>query len=268
MTKKEKPRALGLTARDCVEALRKAFPMPAYALFEQVGNATGARTQRWADVLILSIWPSRGLNLSGFEIKVFRSDWKKELAEPAKSEAVQKFCDNWFVVAPQGLIEASEMPECWGLLEVTEKRKLVTAKPGPTLQACPMTKDFLAALLRRQAESFEAVVESRCREARQAGEETGAPEMARRLNVVQENFQELSNQMTEFERASGVDVRHAWDCGKIGEAVRKVMNAGFRQTASEVARNAIAEHRQMIQALECELSYLESVGQDKTPSLT
>ena len=45
------------------------------------------------DAVIMSLWPSRGLELHGVEIKVSRADWKREAADPAKAEAIAAYCD-------------------------------------------------------------------------------------------------------------------------------------------------------------------------------
>ncbi|PWZ83037.1 hypothetical protein, partial [Staphylococcus pseudintermedius] len=50
-------------------ALVKAFPLPEYVTFFEVGDATGGRHSRWADAVSMSCWPSRGLHIYGFEIK-------------------------------------------------------------------------------------------------------------------------------------------------------------------------------------------------------
>ena len=59
--------------------LRYRFCQPEWAFLSQVRNGTGyLRTTRTADALAMSLWPSRGLHLYGFEIKVRKSDWKKD----------------------------------------------------------------------------------------------------------------------------------------------------------------------------------------------
>jgi hypothetical protein len=50
----------------------------------QVGDATGADVGRHADVVVMGLWPSRGLKLMGFEIKAGRGDWLGELRTRAR----------------------------------------------------------------------------------------------------------------------------------------------------------------------------------------
>ena len=55
------------------------YAPPAYAFFEEVRAQTGYAAGGSADGLALSLWPSRGIELHGFEVKVSRSDWLREL---------------------------------------------------------------------------------------------------------------------------------------------------------------------------------------------
>lgn len=75
------------------ELLRRRYPAPAWAFLEEVRNQTGyARTIRTADALAMSLYPSRGLHLHGFEVKVSRADWFRELNDPKKAEEIAAYC--------------------------------------------------------------------------------------------------------------------------------------------------------------------------------
>jgi len=55
------------------ELLQKRFPSEEYACLPQVRNATGySSVIRTADAIAMSLWPSRGLDLHGFEFKSLR----------------------------------------------------------------------------------------------------------------------------------------------------------------------------------------------------
>src|SRR5574342_435271 len=104
-----------LTSQDCIAALRKRFPAAEYAFLEQVANSTGSGVRGWADAIAMGLWPSRGISLWGFEVKVSRSDWKRELAKPKKSSEIQGYCDHSLVVTTPDIVEPSELPKNWGL---------------------------------------------------------------------------------------------------------------------------------------------------------
>jgi len=155
------------------QLLREKFAPPAYALFEEVKNQTGyqKRSERYADALALSLWPSRGIGMTGFEIKVSRADWKKELDDPAKAAEFSKYCTGWYVVAPEGIVERLELPAAWGLIEVpiSGRKRLVTKVEAPKTVPTPWDQSFVAALLRRQNEQTAALVDQALR-ARLEGE--------------------------------------------------------------------------------------------------
>lgn len=144
-------------------ALRERFCAPEYALFFEVANGTGSNIRRYADALAMSLFPSRGLTIAGFEIKVSRNDWRRELRNPHKAEeGIFKFCDFWWIVAPAGVVEKSDLPPTWGLLELGEK-KLRQAVDAPRLKPTPMTRNFIAAVLRRASEADEGIVDEAVR---------------------------------------------------------------------------------------------------------
>lgn len=141
-----------MRSADVRAALKRKFCAPEYALFFEVGDATGGRARRWADAIAMGLWPSRGLALQGFEIKVSRSDWLNELRQPAKAEAIARYCRYWWIVTPPALVREGELPETWGHYEV-RGNGLKTVRAAPPLDPVPVSPEFLAALLRRSDES-------------------------------------------------------------------------------------------------------------------
>ena len=87
------------------DLLAARYASPAWAIFFEVSNATGYKANRHADAVAVGIWPSRGLSILGFEIKASRSDWKHELSNPRKADAIFKYCDHWFLVANPNVAE-------------------------------------------------------------------------------------------------------------------------------------------------------------------
>lgn len=100
-------------------ALRAKYAAPEYALIFEVRNGTGfaRRTARYADAIAMNLYPSRGLEIIGFEIKASRADWLRELKNPDKAEEIGKFCDRWYVViGDKDIVKPGELPACWGLI--------------------------------------------------------------------------------------------------------------------------------------------------------
>jgi hypothetical protein len=139
-------------------ALRERYCAPEHALFFEVANGTGSNIRRYADAVAMNLFPSRGLTLSGFEIKVARHDWQRELKNPHKvEEGVYKYCDHWWIVALPEVVAIAELPPTWGLLVLTE-RGLRQSVAAPRLEAHDMNRSFIAALLRRASNVDEAAV--------------------------------------------------------------------------------------------------------------
>lgn len=232
MSKPKRDVVKGLTAGDCLEAIRERFPVREYALLEEVANGTGWSSRRWCDALALGLWPSRGMPLHGFEIKVSRSDWKRELEQPEKAESVASYCDHWHIVAPRGLIEVAELPKTWGLLEVDEKKKAHATVVAPPLEPKPLDRKFIAAILRRQSEAWDAALKSARYEAQQDAALKGSPEIAGRLEHTEFLLKDLNQKVEAFEKASGLNLRFGWhDPMKVGHAVAMLMNADSRTDA-------------------------------------
>jgi len=87
-----------VTAAEILVSLQERFCGPQYAFLPAVRDRTGMGASRTADAMAMSLWPSRGLELFGFEIKVSRMDWLRELKAPEKSEELFGYCDRWYVV--------------------------------------------------------------------------------------------------------------------------------------------------------------------------
>jgi hypothetical protein len=211
-------------------ALVKRYRAPEWALFEQVGNGTGFSGNRWADAMAMSLWPSRGLDLFGFEVKVYRNDWLRELRNPSKAEEVATYCDFWNVVAGgPGIVEKSEVPALWGLMEL-RGGKLLTVKPAERrTPAVDLDRPLVAAILRRATEgmvprsSIEALIHS----AHAEGIETGKAraEGTNGLEAAQREATNLRATIEAFEKESGVTMSQ-YAGGRIGRAVRMASQIG------------------------------------------
>lgn len=152
-----------MLAKFVKEAVRKHFAGSGAVVMEEVGNGTGwVQTQRrWADMLIMETWPSRGLEVIGVEVKVSRQDWLAELANPAKAEEMAQHCDRWFLaVGPGVLKDLNEVPAPWGVMEVAggdsgDLVLTVSRKAEQKARGDSLPKLLVAAMLRAQDRAFE-----------------------------------------------------------------------------------------------------------------
>jgi hypothetical protein len=216
-------------AGDVMALLRRQYPDGAYALLEQVRNATGyGKQERYADALVMSCWPSRGLWLAGIEVKVDRRDWLNEYANAAKAEAIAQFCDYWWLVAGSDKVaREDEIPERWGF-KVVRGGKLITVKDAPKLDAKPMERAFLASVLRNSVGLTQAAQEERIRnEAHSAGYAAGVEAGKESGKWERERWEQEATQLEErvrrFEELSGVRI-DGYDGDRIAAAVRTVLD--------------------------------------------
>jgi len=129
-------------------ALRRHFAHPQRGIVFEVAQATGFNARRHIDAIGMDLWPSHGLGIYAIEIKVSRSDWRRELQQPEKAEELARFADYFVVAAPKGIVPQSELPAAWGLYEMHDDGKLVIARHAAITKAEPVTREFMAAVLR------------------------------------------------------------------------------------------------------------------------
>jgi len=172
------------TSSEIKAALAEAYKAPEWALFFEVSDGTGAAARRHADAVAMNLWPSRGLAIFGFEIKVSRGDFKRELADPAKAEAIARFCDFWLIAAPKGLIDPKELPVGWGLFEVDDG-KVCQKKAPDKREASVVDRSFFASLARasagRDERMMESIIAARVEAERKKIEERSERSIAQRL---------------------------------------------------------------------------------------
>lgn len=223
---------------DVKAALRARFIAPEWAIFFEVGDGTGGNQRRWADAVAMNMWPSRGLEIHGFEIKVSRSDWLRELKDPAKSAKVQQYCDRWWIITPKGIIKPGELPPTWGHYEVSEAGVIRQVVAAPQLEAVAVTRPFVAAMLRRAGGVDEEAVASRVRtevdKLRSRDEERIKYEIERRTK----HDQDLRAKVETFERISGLSISKWGESEETARAVRFVLDTGILKSYGGISRLA------------------------------
>lgn len=218
------------------DALRHVFPSPAYSRISHVRNGTGYSQRakvRTADGLIFSTYPSRGLWMAGVEIKVSRSDWKKELADPSKADEIGKYCSRWFVAAPAGIVPVGELPDAWGLIECKATTASIVKKPLAT-EPSPPDMLMISAIVRAATEKSVPLIE-----VDNIVQQRVDKGIADRTGFMASELKEIKEVLAEFEKASGVQLnRFVWSAGRIGAAVRMVLDKGPDKIKAGLIREA------------------------------
>lgn len=127
-----------------------------HVVIEEVAPGTGWSAQRWADALVLSVWPSNGLTLDGYEIKASRADLKRELDDLSKHEAAARYCDTWNLLVWDEKVSAGfEIPADWGLWIVAgdeDGRTLKNVRKPAKRTPEPWPRGFICSMVRNAYE--------------------------------------------------------------------------------------------------------------------
>lgn len=228
-------------------AIALKFSMPEFAFIRQVPNRAGFDKTRTADGIAMSLWPSRGLAIHGFEIKVSRSDLLSELKNPAKADDIAKYCDFWWLaLGDKDLLRPEDMiPETWGVL-VPRGNRLIVKALAKALEPEAPPRSFWVSVFRnmREQRSADVLIDKVRAEGRTEGwtaametiPEHEDTQRKRELALSDRRYERLLQRVKDFETASGLDIRHnAPGClggpEHLGAAVRLVLEGKARRYA-------------------------------------
>lgn len=146
-----KPKRQGIKTSDMLAALVNHYRKPGAEfsgeiLITEPQSPTGLRR---CDLLRVGMWASRGTGIDVHEIKVSRSDWLRELDDPAKAEAWWPYCSRFWITTPPGIVVPAELPEGWGLMELPSSGRRFKVKVPAASKQPKLTTGLLIELLRR-----------------------------------------------------------------------------------------------------------------------
>jgi hypothetical protein len=200
-----------LNASDVIQALRVHYGA-GWVLLEQVGDTTGYGVSRHLDAVAISLWPSRGLEVHGIEVKISRADAHRELSHPEKAEAIASRCDRFWMATPAGIIDAENLKRIapsWGLLEVSGsaghsvvKTRVQAGKHEPE----PLDRTFVAALLRRVPIPTDAVRREIEESERTRLEANFDRRVADAVERATHHLEEIAKQAKVFAERTGIDL--------------------------------------------------------------
>lgn len=195
-----------MAGNNTYSVLRNKFPESEYVLMQEVSDRPGGRN-RSMDYMLVNIWESRGLAITGIEVKSFRSDWLRELKDPQKQEKHFKYCDYFYLLTDQpNVAYPDEIPTTWGHWHINEKGILKTIKKAPILNPIPVDRALLVSMLRRAQSKDKFVHVDTLQE--KISEE--ADRRMKQLDWETKNkltdYERLRLNVAEFEKAAGVKI--------------------------------------------------------------
>jgi hypothetical protein len=165
----------------------------------------------------------------GFEVKVSRGDWQRELQKPEKAEAIMRYCDHWWIVTPKGLVRDGELPPTWGLYEL-DGRGLRCAVQAPKLDATPLTREFVAAMVRRAGQADDAAVRVQAQQIVEQRTRFHKDECDRIRREAGERADRYEGLIRDLEAATGVECRRFVDAKGLAAAAGLVHKLGVVST--------------------------------------
>lgn len=252
------------------EALADKFSHPHYITLFEVRDSTGFDSTRSADAISIGMYRSRGREMTGFEIKVSRSDWLRELKQPEKAEEIGKFCEWFYLVTSDGSIaRIDEIPTPWGWM-VLKGEKLKVLKKPERMKALPPDRHMLCSLLYSVRAQSIADIEKQIQEAVKERVKSEHGGLKYDLEQAEEKSKRLEQIIREYETASGLNIRSGWmHPAKVGAAVHRLMNeANVMERYKEDLKHVAGRARDIAEAVERQLAELEKEAQPAQQQLS
>jgi len=212
-----------------------------YAFLEQVGNATGMSCNRHADAIAVSLWQSRGLTITGFEIKSSRQDWTHELKHPEKADDIASYCHYWYLVlGDENITQFGEVPSNWGVMIPKDKDNLKIIKQAVlNKKAKKIDMPFLCAILRKaQKQIIEpAKLEAKYNEGYKEGIKDEKANNEFTVKHKTEELSELKQIVRTFEDTVGFKITYTpFKPEEVGKAVNDVLSGAYKRELKNLKR--------------------------------
>jgi hypothetical protein len=245
-----------LTTTQLQAMLGEKYPRDRYALFFDVPDNVGTNAHRRADAIAVGCWRSVGHLIDGFELKVSRSDWLRELASVTKADPFLERCDRWWLVTSSPTIaKLEELPACWGWMAVT-KGGLRVQKPAPRLpqpDSDRVHRLFMIGILRKLQDDLTRgpEVAAIMQAAHEKREEEIEQRVKSRTEYDQRRVLQLQATLKKFEEKSGLKVED-WRLGNVAELVKAVdqMKSFGGAYWDQVAQTLLQQERSLSKLLE------------------
>lgn len=139
-----------ITAKDILSLLRQKYlDSREWVIASEVQRTTGWSDRRY-DFVALNCFASNNYKVEVVEIKVSKSDLRRELEEPEKHNVLFEEIDYYSLAAPEKVIDLDIIPKKWGVYAVSDG-KLVTRRRPLALHDEPrktLPRSFAASFLR------------------------------------------------------------------------------------------------------------------------
>jgi len=252
-----------MTEAQLFDRIRQRYPSPAWAVLRHVRNQTGYSKSRvrTADAMALSLYPSNGLAMHGFEIKVSKSDLKKEIFDPTKSAEFSEYCDYWWLVlSSEDLMAGLQCPESWGVL-VPDGKSLKVHIKAPKLSPKAMDMGIICGLLRKASEASDDVLKGMVprEDMLRIADERVQQTIDTVKRPLENRIGELQKVIADFEKETGLKIGDSWYSREVIAAIKHVREHG-KGSVLEKARRELADSRRYTDVLADVVEKMSAVG--------
>jgi hypothetical protein len=234
------------------------------ALFDVPDNV-GTNAKRRADAIVIGNWGSTGRLVHGFEIKVSRGDWLKELKDTSKADPFIARCDRWWLcTADDKLAKLEEIPALWGWMTAT-KSGLRIQKPAMDLgqPKDTMHKLFALGLLRAAYERSSGevmenpLVVARIEQIHKDHARNLDYQVSQQIKSIKRDLEEYKKQAEKFEADSGMELTD-WKLGNVGKLAAAIaaMHGGGYSSMREQLKRQMETLRETAESIEAAIGAL------------
>lgn len=138
-----------MTAKEVLDVLKFRYAEPEWIFIPEMrmGSGYNGNSMQRVDAWALNTFPSSGHTKIAFEIKVYRSDFLKEIARPEKRIPAMTVSEYFYFVTLEDVAKPEEIPDDCGWIIV--KDKCYTKKKAPLHKCEPPSWSFISSLFRR-----------------------------------------------------------------------------------------------------------------------
>lgn len=235
-----------MSAGEIGEALRNRYARPEFQIEFEV-TLSGRRL----DAVALGLWPSSKYMLVGFEIKVNRADFIREITNHRKAENWFATVDSFYFVTTPGVIEPSELPAGCGWFEYKNNKLRLKAHPRrDQTKRAEMPREVAARLIARVSERDDAErrqirlkLRAEVREELLADNAERGEPMARQLADALSDLKDKTERVNQMEAAMGLTPRDWVERQSLMSACR----IAAKITTVDVMRREIERSRGLLQ---------------------
>ncbi len=220
------------------DALKKRYPDNEFVLMAEVSDAAGTSRSRSLDYMAVGLYPSRGLHITGIELKSHRGDWLNELKNPKKQENHFKHCDYFYLLtADEHVAKLEEIPETWGWL-CMKNSIIKVIKKAPKLTPLDPSKHFMVAMLKRASSKDNFVHVDSIKDRIEQVKQSALSMRDREIKRQEQELKDLKKLVKEFEEAAGVrfGTWGNYQPSEIGKAVKFINDYGVKNINSGLVR--------------------------------